>query len=52
MTTTTTQITYHAIELDFRNELGQHVFVITCPNQLTTIAIVNDNACTCGHQIY
>jgi hypothetical protein len=49
--TATTQITKHAIELDFTNELGQQVIVITCPEIQTTIAIVNADNCTCGRAI-
>jgi hypothetical protein len=41
-------MTYHAIELDFRNELGQQVMVITCPVAKTTYAIINGDACNCG----
>lgn len=46
-----TEITYHAIEADFRNEYGQKVIVITCPFLKTTIAQVDRETCACGIQI-
>jgi hypothetical protein len=45
------KLTYHVIEMDFRNELGQHVFVITCPVVETTVALVGTSVCVCGHKI-
>lgn len=41
-------MTYHALEMDFYNELGQKVTVITCPVEKTTFALVNDDKCRCG----
>jgi hypothetical protein len=46
-----TTMTYHAIEIDFRNTLGQRVIVMTCPVIQTSVAVVNADACTCGHGI-
>lgn len=44
-------VRYHSIDLDYRNELGQRVIVVTCPFGKTTYAIVDFGACNCGHQI-
>jgi hypothetical protein len=46
-----TIMTYHAIEMDFYNELAQKIIVITCPVERTTFAIVNDDKCRCGKAI-
>jgi len=46
-----TEMTYHAIEIDFRNTLGQRVVVMTCPEIQTSVAIVNAETCTCGAAI-
>lgn len=47
MSTTTTDTTGHVIEIDFHNELGQRVLVLTCRKyRLPSIA---DDLGRCSH---
>ena len=47
-----TTIQAHTIEIDFKNEFGQHIFVITCPTFKETSAITYGDRCNCGHDIF
>lgn len=45
------RITQHVINLDFRNTIGQRVYVLDCPFFNTTVAVADSPVCTCGETI-
>lgn len=38
----------HVFSVDFWNEFGEYVQIVTCPFVETTLAIINRDTCACG----